>query len=170
MNRLFDFEEEEEFDDEDFDTPTEPKRDKIFNNDFNIGNLDYERFDHLPQIDQTYTDNLLGECYNSYEFARKQRLEVLIDDYVKNTKHVELLDSNKKIPKRILPLIYEAIVKQFKDGEFTSSERFIAIAEYFSIKYEILYENIPSLYREDLVRELDETYEILKRKGLKRLF
>jgi len=169
MNKLFDFEDEEEFDDEEF-TSNGGTRDKIFNNDFNIGNLEFEKFEHLPQIDQTYSDNLLGECYNSIDYARKQALEVLIDEFFKKTEYTEYLESKKKIPKRILPLIYVSIVEQFKGEEFTPSERFIAIAEYFGIRYEMLYENIPLLMREALVRELDETYEILKRKGLKKLF
>jgi lysine/ornithine N-monooxygenase len=47
---------------------------------------------------------------------------------------------------------------------------FISIAEYFGINYETLYENIPSVYREELVRELDQKYSMLKKKRIRKLF
>jgi hypothetical protein len=49
-------------------------------------------------------------------------------------------------------------------------EYFITIADYFGMSYEVLYENIPAIYREALVKELDDKYSILKKKGIRKLF
>ena len=59
MSKLFDG--QEEIDDELPVVPDEedeisvrvPKRDKIFNNDYNTGNLDFEEYD-MPKVDTVY--------------------------------------------------------------------------------------------------------------------
>ena len=183
MSKLFDEFEEEPIDDEfleisvpdeeeEDEAPTVSKlsHDKIFDNDYNTGNLDFEEYSNLPRVDSTYAEGNLRECYDSYEYNRNFELEGLIDTYFKNIEQGKIFANKKKIPKQMLPTLFVSIREQFKGSDYTSSEIFTAIADYFCINYETLYENIPSVYRADLVKELDEKYGILKRKGLKRLF
>ena len=80
------------------------------------------------------------------------------------------MGNKKKLPKQVLPQVYIAIREKFTNNDYTGSEIFITIAEYFGINYEVLYENIPSIYREELVRELDDKYGVLKKRGVTRLF
>ena len=98
------------------------------------------------------------------------KLEELVDEYFKETEHGKILGNKKKLPKQVLPQVFVSIREQFTNNDFTGSEIFTTIADYFGMNYEVLYENIPSIYREELVRELDEKYGILKKRGLKRLF
>ena len=175
MSKLFDddydYEEENPEGDAQEETGDEKKfyRDKIFNNDYNAGNIDYENFD-IPKVEQFYADSNLDDCYNSYEYNRKMTLERLIDDYFKNTIYFRLLAGKKKVPKQSMSQVFTSIREQFQGSDYSGSEIFSAIAEYFSINYEVLYENIPSVYREELVRELDEKYSILRRKKIRKLF
>lgn len=185
MNKLFDNEDELEFpdnseqntmsqqlgddDDEELVQEMTFKRDKIFNNDFNTGNLDFEEY-NLPRVDDFYAEQNLSECYDSHEYIRKKNLEELVDTYFKESEYYETLSTKKKIPKQIIPLVFVAIRSEFEGSEFTGSEIFSSIAEYFGLNYEILYENIPSIYREQLVRELDDKYGVLQKRGVKRLF
>ena len=185
MSKLFDEEEKEdhvedpdlnesviaepEDDDEEF-VLVKFKRDKIFDNDYNTGNLDFEEYTNLPKVDVVYSETNLEECYDSLEYARRMKLENLVDEFFKNTEFGKIFASKKKIPKQILPQVFVSIREQFKAGEYTGTEIFTNIADYFGINYEVLYENIPSVYRAELVRELDEKYGVLKRKGVKRLF
>ena len=177
MSKLFDYEEEfeesyvdpEEIDDDVIEESTN-KRDKIFENDYNTGNLDFDEYKKLPSVEILYADEHLRECYDSYEYTRNLNLEKLIDEYFKNTDYGKALSAKKKIPKQLQPIVFVSIREQFKSNEFTETEIFSAIADYFRINYEVLYENIPSVYRAQLVRELDDKYGILKRKKLKRLF
>jgi len=183
MSKLFD--EEDEFlegdtpetnqndvdeDDEEIVPAKTFSRDKIFDNDYNTGNLDFEEYSNLPRVDSSYAEDNLRDCYDSYEYTRKIDLEKTVDEYFKNTEHGKVFANKKKIPKQILPHVFVAIREQFKGNDYTGSEIFSCIADYFGLNYEVLYENIPSVYRAELVRELDEKYGILKRKGLKRLF
>ena len=124
----------------------------------------------MPKVDTVYAESNLNDCYDSFEYQRHHNLEVFVDQYFKNTEFGKILGMKKKIPKQLLPRIYITIREQFKPGEYTFAEIFSAIAEYFGLNYEVLYENIPAVYREELVRELDDKHGILKRKGLKRLF
>ena len=182
INKLFDNNEEdhvedenlnqsnftEEDEDEEF-IPQPKQRDKIFENDYNTGNLDFEEY-NLPKVDVFYAESNLSDTYDSYEYARKMKLEELVDEYFKETEHGKILGNKKKLPKQVLPQVFVSIREQFTNNDFTGSEIFTTIADYFGMNYEVLYENIPSIYREELVRELDEKYGILKKRGLKRLF
>lgn len=180
MNKLFDQDPEEEENkdvvnnqpeetDDDEQIVKSIPRDKIFSNDYNTGNLDFEEFD-LPRVDSFYAEENLKECYDSHEYARLLTLENLVDEYFQKTELYRTLANKKKIPKQIQPQVFVAIREQFRNNDFTGYEIFMKIADYFRISYDSLYENIPSLYREELVRELDEKYHVLKKKGVKRLF
>ena len=182
-NKLFDNEDEEPKEDEfadgyrieedevDEDAEYVPKiaHDKIFANDYNTGNLDFEEYT-LPKVDSFYAETNLRDCYDAYEYNRKKELEAKVDEYFLASEPGQVLGNKKKLPKQVLPQVYVAIREKFKGNDYTGSEIFICIAEYFSINYEVLYENIPSLYREELVRELDDKYGVLKKRGVKRLF
>lgn len=175
MSKLFDDEEKVEdpkkFDSEESEfVPIKLPRDKIFDNDYNTGNLDFEEYSSLPKVDSFYAEDNLRECYDSYEYARKFDLEVLVDKHFNGTEYGKLLANKKKIPKQILPSLFVAIRSQFTNNDYTPSEIFICIADYFGINYEVLYENISSVHRAELVKELDERYNVLKKKGVKRLF
>lgn len=159
---------EEEDDDEEF-VPKPVSQDKIFGNDYNTGNLDFEEY-NLPKVDTFYADDNLNECYDSYEYNRKKILEEKIDLYFSESEPGKILGNKKKLPKQVLSQVYVAIRERFTENDYTGSEIFTGIAEYFSINYEVFYENLPSIYREELVRELDEKYGVLKKKGVKRLF
>jgi hypothetical protein len=179
MNKLFDngdepLDEDDNLnDDQQDDTDEEfiPKlsHDKIFGNDYNLGNLDFEEY-NLPKVDTFYAEDNLRECYDSYEYNRKKELEAKVDTYFIESEPGQVLGNKKKLPKQVLPQVYITIREKFTNNDYTGSEIFITIAEYFGINYEVLYENIPSIYREELVRELDDKYGVLKKRGVKRLF
>ena len=90
MNKLFDngdepLDEDDNLnDDQQDDTDEEfiPKlsHDKIFGNDYNTGNLDFEEY-NLPKVDTFYAEDNLRECYDSYEYNRKKELEAKVDTY-----------------------------------------------------------------------------------------
>jgi len=145
-------------------------QDKIFSNDYNTGNLDFEEYSNLPKVDTFYAEDNLEECYDSYEYNRKKNLEEKVDEFFIKSEIGKIIGSKKKLPKQVLPQVYISIREKFTGKDYTGSEIFTTIADYFSMNYEVLYENIPSVYKEELVRELDEKYGVLKKKGIKRLF
>ena len=184
MSKLFDENEEfdesldftEEFildektDEEEFVLVKTLSHDKIFDNDYNTGNLDFEEYTNLPKVNSKFAEDNLQECYDSYEYNRLMSLEKHVNEYFENTEFSRIFLTKKKIPKQILPQLFVSIREQFNTNDFSGSEIFTSIADYFTINYEVLYENIPSIYRSELVRELDEKYHILKKRKTKNLF
>jgi hypothetical protein len=144
-------------------------RDKIFNNDYNTGNLDFEEYGP-PKVDNDYVESHMESYYDSNEYHFKMQVMERVDRFFKSTDAGKVIGMKKKIPKQMLSNIYLLIKKEFPNGELTEIEYFIAVADYFGISYEILYENIPAIHRESLVRELDGKYSILKKRGMRKLF
>lgn len=156
--------------------PTSPKAiaqkrkfDKIFNNDYNTGNLDFEEFG-VPKVDQEYVDTYMESYVDSNTYHARMEVMEKIDTFFKDTDVGKVIGMKKKIPKQMLGKIYLMNKDAFKPGELTEVEYFTTLADYFGMSYEVLYENIPAIFRETLVRELDHKYSVLKRKGIRKLF
>ena len=163
-------EDEEEYNENDEQaTPAKAKFDKIFNNDFNTGNLDYEEFGP-PKVDQEYIDSYMESCYDSSEYYAKMQIMEKIDKTFKETDLGKTIGLKRKIPKQILPDIYLSVRDIFVPKELTEVEYFTNLAEYFGMSYEILYDNIPAIHRENIVKELDNKFGVLSRRGIRKLF
>lgn len=163
---------EEEIGPEGESTPSPPpkrKFDKIFNNDYNTGNLDFEEFG-VPRVDQEYVDAYMESYVDSNAYHARMEIMQKIDDFFKDTDIGKVIGMKKKIPKQMLGKIYLMNREAFKPGELSEVEYFTNLADYFGMSYEVLYENIPAVYRETLVRELDHKYQVLKKKGIRKLF
>jgi hypothetical protein len=145
------------------------KFDKIFNNDYNTGNLEFEEFG-VPRVDQEYVDAYMESYVDSNTYHARMEVMEKIDTFFKDTDIGKIIGMKKKIPKQLLGKIYLVNKEAFNPGELTEVEYFITIADYFGMSYEVLYENIPAIYREALVKELDDKYSILKKKGIRKLF
>jgi hypothetical protein len=165
------FEEEDFIEDEDLIeiSPENSRFDKIFNNDYNTGNLEFEEYGP-PKVDTEYAEAHMESFYNSNEYYSKMQIMEKINLFFADTEIGKVIGLKKKIPKQMLSKIYLIIKEAFNKGELTEVEYFIAVADYFGMSYESLYENIPAIHRESIVRELDHKYSILKKKGLRKLF
>ena len=145
------------------------KHDKIFQNDYNTGNLEFEEFGP-PRVDQDFIDEHMESSYDSANYYAKMKNMERVDDFFKSSEIGKIIAQKKKIPKQLIPKLYISMKECFTNEELSETEFFTIIAEYFGVTYEVFYENIPAVYREVLVRELDMKYSILKRKGLRKLF
>jgi hypothetical protein len=150
-------------------SPMKSKFDKIFNNDYNTGNLEFEEYGP-PKVDADYAEAHMESYYDSNEYHSRMRIMEKIDNHFKDTEPGKIIGLKKKIPKQMLSKIYLVIKEAFTAGELTEVEYFISVADYFGMSYEILYENIPAIHRESIVRELDNKFSILKKKGIRKLF
>lgn len=150
-------------------SPMNSKFDKIFNNDYNTGNLDFEEYGP-PKVDTEYAESYMESYYDSNEYYTRMKNMEKIDTHFQSSEAGKVIGLKKKIPKQMLSKIYLVIREAFKKGELTEVEYFISVADYFGMSYEILYENIPAIHREAIVRELDNKYSVLKKKGLRKLF
>ena len=165
---LFD-DEEPIYEEQEESVPSGIKIDKIFHNDYNTGNLDFEEFGP-PKVDQEFVDNNMESYYDSSNYYAKMQNMERVDQFFKDSDFGKLLGMKKKIPKQMIPKLYIHMRDCFEPNEMTESEFFMVIVEYFGASYEIFYENIPAVYRETLVKEMDNKYGILKKRGQRKLF
>jgi len=150
-------------------TPVGAKLDKIFNNDYNTGNIEFEEFGP-PKVDADYAEAYMESYHDSNEYHTKMQIMEKIDEFFKNSETGKIIGLKKKIPKQLLSKIYLSIRAAFREGELTEVEYFTSVVDYFGMSYEVLYENIPAIHRESIIRELDKKYSILKKRGLRKLF
>jgi hypothetical protein len=107
--------------------------------------------------------------YDSEESIHLNRLNDKIDEIFMSSRWT-ILNPNKKIPKDLIPLIFQDILKELEGSEFTMVEKFVGICDYTAINYQKAYESIHMKYKEIIVQEMDTKFGILEKKGIKKIF
>lgn len=151
------------------DTVSEPiKRDKIFENDFNTGNLKTENFPEI-KIDADYSRSHLDECYNSIDYHEMKELMEMVYAAFKSSQWGNL-PLNKKFSKDLMPYIFNDVFKEIDGKGYSTIDMFICIAEFMDITYEKVYEIAGLKIKERLIHELEDKYKVLSKRKTKRLF
>lgn len=169
---LFDFEDEiEDFEDSEIDgAETEvgalldSKTKRSFRVERNDG-FEIEDFG-VPVAEASYAAKHNEDTRDAYEYHRKKEIAKLVDVYYRESEVGQSLEGKEKIPTQNYSEIYSSIRGRFETGDFSESDIFIAICEHFCLpSYDTFYLHIPLLYKEALVKEMDEKYGKLKRKN-----
>jgi hypothetical protein len=140
------------------------KEDKIFNNRYNTGEVEYEVFGQI----KVHSSFLPKDVFDEYDDNEIQNdlYEVFVNadfykEYVKN----------KKVLRGDVTKIYYYFDTNLKNSKNLSPvTKFIAIADFMSIPYELLYEEMPPTYKEEILKELDQKYNIFAKRNIHRLF
>lgn len=158
---------EEEEDDDQVTKPEVKKQlgDKIFgahnnptkDNDYN------DSFD----LDQSHT--ILTESYDEEDYNHKKRLEELVYEAFQGSRWFPL-SYKKKIPKDLVPHLFQEVLEKLEETEYSFSEKFVSICDYVQIPYAKAYEITPIKYKEIIINELEIKYSILTKKKIKKLF
>ena len=107
--------------------------------------------------------------YENENDVHMQRLNDKVGEVFKKSRW-SILNPTKKIPKDLIPLIFQDILVELEDQEFTMVEKFVSICDYTALNYQKAYESIHMKYKELIVQEMDEKYGILSKKGIKKIF
>jgi len=143
---------------------TNMKEDKIFNNKFNTGEIDFEIFGAINIRPESEDFDIFDE-YN----ARKIQEDIY--DIFASSKYYEEYSKNKKVPKSEIANVYYYFDERLEEnGNVTIIDKFINVAEFMNISYEDLYRELGPVYKEKILRELDHKYQIFKKRNIKRLF
>jgi len=126
-----------------------------------------EEFEPDPMMD--YRSLQAVVTYDDEEYIHSTRLNSKIDEIFQASRWT-VISPTKKIPKDLIPLIFQDILQKLEDSEFTMVEKFVAICDYTAINYQKAYESIHMKYKEQIVQEMDNKYGILGKKGIKRIF
>jgi len=159
----------DEFDDE---FEENMKEDKILNNSYNTGDIEYENFSQPMKIDERVSHlykDIMSE--NIIEERTYKRLEEQIYEYFKESPFYEKYKNPKRVDKNDLVKMYYYFKERLlKENTFSSIQIFIGFAEFFQVNYDQLYTEVGVLDKEGLLRELNEKLGLKKKIQSKKLF
>ncbi|MFM2010006.1 MAG: hypothetical protein RLZZ479_397 [Bacteroidota bacterium] len=140
------------------------KEDKIFNNRYNTGDLEFEQFGKIEVNDIHRPKDFFEEYIENQ--LQKDLYQIFI-----SSEFYDEYNKSKKVPRSEVAQIYYYFDERLKETEaITAIERFINIAEFMSISYDVLYDELSPAYKEKLLKELDLKYGIFKKRKIYRLF
>lgn len=147
------------------------KEDKIINNSFNIGEINFQEFTVGIKLDSKISslyDDQLGDII---EHRSKKVLSDKIYELFLDSPYYEKYKKPKRVDKTDMINMYYYFKDLInKDKSFSTMEIFIGFAEFFQINYDQLYGEIRVLDKESLLKEMTEKYELTNRIKTKRLF
>jgi len=130
-----------------------------------------------PTKEADYSDNFevdsnhkfVETYYDEQEYLHKKRLEEVVYEAFQTSRWFPL-SYKKKIPKDLIPHLFQEVLEKLDETEFSFSEKFVCICDYIHIPYTKANEIAPIKYRELIINELEVKYKILSKKKIKRLF
>lgn len=126
-----------------------------------------EEFEVDPNLDYRSIQSIV--TYDDEDYIYACSLNDRIDEIFQESRWT-IINPSKKIPKDLIPLIFQDILKELEGTEFSMVEKFVAICDYTAINYQKAYESIHMKYKEIIVQEMDQKYGILGKKGIKKIF
>jgi len=126
-------------------------------------------YEHIDSYDIDSENSFLDQYYDEEDHNHKIRLEELIYSAFQESRWFPL-NYKKKIPKDLVPHVFEEVLEKLEKTEYSFSEKFVSICDYIGVSYIKAYEIIPIKYKEMVINELETKFNILSKKKIKRLF
>jgi hypothetical protein len=120
-------------------------------------------------FDVDYSNPVIDDYFDEEEYIYRKKLEEQVYEAFQSSRW-HPLNFKKKIPRDLLPLLFQEVLEKMGESEFTFSEKFVCICDLISIPYVKAYESIPIKYREIIITELENKYGVLSKRKIKRLF
>ena len=147
------------------------KEDKIINNSFNTGELNYQQFTQSIKVDSRVSSLYEDQLGDILEHRTAQLLSKMIYDIFEKSSYYEKYKNPKRVDKNDMIKMYYFFKDEIKrERDFSAMEVFIGFAEFFQINYDQLYNEIRVLDKESLLKELNEKLGLSGRIKTKRLF
>jgi len=125
--------------------------------------------DYNDSFDIDQSHNIISETYDEEEYLHRKKLEELVYEAFQTSRWFPL-SYKKKIPKDLVPHLFQEILEKLEDTEYSFSEKFVSICDYVQIPYAKAYEITPIKYKEMIINELEIKYSILSKRKIRKLF
>ena len=147
------------------------KEDKIINNSFNSGELNYEEFTQTIRVDSRVSGLYEDQLGDIIECRTIQLLNDEIYKIFEESPYYQKYKNPKRVDKNdMMKMYYYFKEKIMLIKNFSAMEMFIGFAEFFQINYDQLYAEIRVLDKEIILRELSAKYGLSSKIKTKRLF
>jgi len=145
--------------------------DKIINNSFSSGEINYQDFGLTIKIDSAVAGLYEDQLGDIIEYRTKQLINEKIYEIFLESVYYEKYKNPKRVDKNdMIKMYYFFKIALSKIKNFSAMEIFIGFAEFFQINYDQLYSEIRILDKEAILKELSEKYVLKDRIKTKRLF
>jgi len=124
---------------------------------------------YLENFDLDKDNKLLEDSFDEEEYLHNKKLEEAVFTAFQNSRWYPL-SYKKKIPKDLIPHLFQDVLEKMEKTEFGFSEKFVVICDFVSIPYTKAYELIPVKYKEIIINELENKYGVLSKRKIRRLF
>jgi hypothetical protein len=161
---------EESVDTEDTEDTGFGRRDKIFGNAFNTGDIEFEVLGKIKvQDDYNYFDPEFSD--NSHESFGKGELQKELYELFEHSPYYEKYTKIKRVPKNDMLKIYYYFAEPLrKKNKYTLVEIFTEVCGFMSLNFKEMFHLLLPLDKQLIIKELDDTFDILKRRKIKKLF
>ena len=124
---------------------------------------------YMDDFYQDYRSLKASVDYNDEEYRHASALNEKIYQVFHESRWCAL-GPNKKIPKDLIPFIFQEMFEATAETDFTMVEKFVAVCDFMNVNYQKAYELIHMKYREDIVSEMDKKFGILSKRKIKKIF
>ena len=143
------------------------KKDKIFGNDYNTGNIEFEFFGKIKVSDSvdTGTDSRFHD--NSYSSWEKQQLREELYQIFEESSFREKYSKIKKVPKSEMVKIYYHFSDKLTEGKYSAVQIFTEIAEFMKMNYKDMFHQLLPVDKQRIIQELNDEYNVLDKRNIK---
>ena len=144
------------------------KRDKIFDNTFEETEFEYDNsmtfalsprvVDNRSEEEKLEADQIADEIHNLITNSRFKKFNEI--DKFQQTVKLKKIDINE---------VYEYISDEMR-ATHSLVDVFSELCDYFNVNPTRFYQSLGNKFKEELIEELDERTNVLKRKNINRLF
>lgn len=146
------------------------KDDKIFGNDYNTGNIEFEFFGTIKVNDEFSSTTSKEFTDNSYSSWEKQQLREDLYQIFNDAPFREKYTKIKKVPKNEMVKIYYYFSDKLIKEKYSTVQIFTEIAEFMKMNYKDMFHQLLPVDKQNIVKELGDEYNIEALKKQKRLF
>lgn len=146
------------------------KRDKIFDNTYGEQDPTENSVSSMSfTVSSTYVDNLDYDDKMHYELLFKQ-----IDELIKGSEFEHLNEITqegviKKLNKVQINKVFFYIIEKL-GSSYTKIDLFSVLSDYFDVFPNKFYNSLSNKFKDELIRELDDKYNILEKRKIRKLF
>lgn len=144
------------------------KRDKIFDNTFEETEYEYDSsisFEVSPRI----TDNRSEEEKIESSLIADEIHQLIENSRFKKFNEIDEFQQTVKLRKLDINEVYEFISDEMRDN-YSMVDVFSELCDYFNVNPTKFYQSLGNKFKEELIEELDERTNVLKKKNISRLF
>ena len=147
--------------------PSLADKDKIFNNTYGEQDVTENRVNFT--VSSTYLDDMDPDDKMHYELLIKK-----IDNLIKGSEYEHLNEATpdgviKKLNKVQINKVYSYVIEHIGEG-YTRVDLFSVISDYFDVFPNKFYNSLSNKFKDELIKELDDKYNILEKRKIRKLF